>query len=119
MSAEGGGLVEDRVGIQKVESQVAQDRQNDRRRALSDAAVVLTEGDIADVEDPVLDPPVLSGQVEEPIGISSIRRKRGDAVRRLGGGLAAQRSLTNQPERLGQVRPVDVVPQRGASRQGS
>lgn len=119
VSAEGGGFVLDGVPIEEIESKVAQGGKNHGGRAGANAAVVFAEGHIADVEHAVLDPPVLSGQAEERIGIGSIRRQGGDAVPRFGGGLAAQRSLTNQPERLGQVRPIDVVPQRGAARQGA
>lgn len=89
MSAEGGGLVLDGVSIQEVEGEVAQGRQDHGARPGANATVVLAEGHVADLEDTVLDPPVLSGQAEQCLGIGSIRRKGGDAVHRLGGGLAA------------------------------
>lgn len=89
VSAEGGGLVLDGVSIQEVEGEVAQGRQDHGARPGANATVVLAEGHVADLEDTVLDPPVLSGQAEQCLGIGSIRRKGGDAVHRLGGGLAA------------------------------
>ncbi len=117
VSAEGGSFVLDGVLIEEIESEVAQGGQNEGSRPGANAAMVLAEGHVADVEHAVLDPPVLSGQAEKRIGVGSIRRQGGDAVPRFDGGLATQRSLTNQPERLGHVRPIDVVPQRGAERQ--
>ena len=75
------------------------------------------QGLVADVEDAVFNSPMLSGQVEQRIGIGLIRWQRGDAVLRLGGCLAAQRPLTNQLEGLREVRPIDVARQRGAARQ--
>jgi len=103
------------VAIQEVESKVAEGRQDHGARSGADAAVVLAEGHVTDIEDAVLDPPMLSDQAEQRLGIGSIRRKGGDAVYGLGGGFAAQRSLTNKLVRLGHVRPIDVVAQRGAA----
>ena len=99
----------DGVSIQEVEGEVAEGRQDHGARPGANAAVVLAEGHIADIEDAVLDPPMLSNQAEQRLGIGSIRRKGGDAVHGLGGGFTAQRSLTNQLVRLGHVRPIDVV----------
>lgn len=81
--------------------------------------MIFTHGHVADVEHAVLDTPMLTGQTQQRIGIGSIRRKGRDAVPRLGGGFAAQRSLANQFECLDQVRPIDVVSQGGAAGQRS
>lgn len=69
MSAEGGGLVLDGVSIQEVEGEVAQGRQDHGVRPGANATVVLAEGHVADIEDAVLDPPMLSGQAEQRLGI--------------------------------------------------
>jgi hypothetical protein len=81
--------------------------------------MILAEGHVADVEHTVLNSPVLPGQMEERFGVGAIRRKGRDPIPRFGGGLPAPRSLAHQLEGLGQVRPVDVVAQGGAARQGS
>lgn len=79
--------------------------------------MILAHGHIADVEHTVLDAPVLAGQAKQLLGVGAIRRQRGDAVHRLSGGLTVQRSLTNQLVRLGEIRPIDVVRERGAAGQ--
>lgn len=81
--------------------------------------MILAESHVADVEHTVLNSPVLPSQMEERVGVGAIRGKGCDPVPCFGGGLAAQRSLADQLEGLSHVRPVDIVAQRGAARQGS
>lgn len=91
--------------VEQVQQTVSDCRQNVRRRAGSNAALVFAKRDVAHVENRILDLPVSADHAQQGLRIGLIAAQRGDAIMRFGCRLAAARSATGEFESLRHERP--------------
>ena len=113
MATEAGRDIAAAGRVQQTDGDVAERRQNLRGRSLSHAAGVFSERHVANPMKAILNAPMISRQSQQRLGVRLMTGQRGDAVGRLGGRLACDRSLTFQEERLFQARPIAVALQYG------
>jgi hypothetical protein len=105
----------------EVEHGMADRAQGVRGVPRPNAAGVLSQSSVQNVEAAVLDPPAATGGLQKRLGVCLGARQAGDGVRhRLAGGLA-DLGLTLQANQLPSARPVEiaVIDEIGGRGQGS
>ena len=116
----GGGKVFVVGGVEEMERDVAERRENTGGVAATDAAAVFPERHVAGVVQPILDGPVSAGLVKQFLGVGFDAGPAGDAVNRLGRRLALCRPCPHQPKHLADFGPrVEGVVEPDQRREGA
>ena len=112
VAAEGGCDVWFAGQSEEADGEVAQPGHNLRCGAGSYLRAVFIQGHIPYPVDPVFDTPMTSPQIEQPDGVSFLRRQAGNCVGRLPAGSSFPVGDALQPACLGQMGPVAVACQQ-------
>ena len=98
-------------GADQGQACVSGGRQDLRAAAVSDSALVFTEGHVAHTEEPVLDTPMRQAHLEQLPGIGPLATETGDGVDRLDALLTVELPLSPDPTHLSDARPPKVAGQ--------